>query len=46
MEFSYILKAQLPGSYTAMPSDGALMYYPEVSGHSDMMEIVVEDNLH
>jgi uncharacterized protein YfaS (alpha-2-macroglobulin family) len=43
MEFSYIMKAQIPGNYTVMPSQGSLMYYPEIAGYSDMMEISVKD---
>jgi uncharacterized protein YfaS (alpha-2-macroglobulin family) len=33
-EFSYVMRAQIPGSYSVMPSVGALMYYPEVRGNS------------
>ena len=43
MEFTYILKAQIPGTYSAMPSNGALMYYPEVNSHGNINHIVVED---
>jgi uncharacterized protein YfaS (alpha-2-macroglobulin family) len=43
MEFSYIIKAQIPGTFTAMPSNGALMYYPEVNSHGNINHIVVED---
>lgn len=44
MEFSYILKAQIPGTYSAMPPNGALMYYPEVNGHGKINDVVVVDN--
>ena len=30
----YILRAELPGTYHAMPAVGKLMYYPEVNGNS------------
>ncbi len=43
MEFSYIIKAQIPGEYTIAPAMGYLMYYPEVAGHSGMTEIKVTD---
>ncbi len=43
MEFSYIMKAQIPGNYSVMPSQGSLMYYPEIAGYSDMIEISVKD---
>lgn len=33
-EFSYIMRAQIPGDYSVMPSVGMLMYYPEVRGNS------------
>jgi uncharacterized protein YfaS (alpha-2-macroglobulin family) len=33
-EFTYVMRAQIPGSYTVMPSVGSLMYYPEVRGNS------------
>jgi uncharacterized protein YfaS (alpha-2-macroglobulin family) len=33
-EFSYILRAQIPGNFNVMPSIGMLMYYPEVRGTS------------
>ncbi|MDT3695071.1 MAG: alpha-2-macroglobulin family protein [Ignavibacterium sp.] len=43
MEFSYIIKAQIPGEYKIMPAQGYLMYYPELNGFSDVVDIVVED---
>src|SRR5690606_3591212 len=43
MEFSYIIKAQMPGKFTAMPAQGYLMYFPEVSGSSDMAEFEVRE---
>ncbi|MBC8144810.1 MAG: hypothetical protein H7X80_04435, partial [bacterium] len=33
-EFTYVMRAQIPGKYSVMPSVGALMYYPEVRGNS------------
>lgn len=41
-EFSYILRAQIPGSYAAMPAVGALMYYPEVRGNSGVVNLKIE----
>ncbi len=43
MEFSYIMKAQIPGKYTVMPAQGSLMYYPEVNGNSKMIDVTVND---
>jgi uncharacterized protein YfaS (alpha-2-macroglobulin family) len=34
MEFSYIMKAQIPGEYSVMPAQGYLMYYPELAGNT------------
>ncbi|MEO5930232.1 MAG: alpha-2-macroglobulin family protein, partial [Candidatus Kapaibacterium sp.] len=34
-EFSYVMRAQIPGTYSIMPSVGMLMYYPDVRGNSD-----------
>ncbi len=41
IEFTYILRAQIPGKYNVMPSIASLMYYPEVRGTSkfDRFEI-------
>jgi uncharacterized protein YfaS (alpha-2-macroglobulin family) len=43
MEFSYIIKAQIPGNYKIMPAQGYLMYYPELNGFSNVMNIKVLD---
>ncbi|MBP9582805.1 MAG: hypothetical protein KBE38_11655, partial [Ignavibacterium sp.] len=43
MEFSYIIKAQIPGEYKIMPAQGYLMYYPELNGFSDVVNIKVND---
>jgi len=43
MEFSYIIKAQIPGEYKIMPAQGYLMYYPELNGFSDLVNVKVED---
>lgn len=43
MEFSYIIKAQIPGEYKIMPAQGYLMYYPEFNGFSDVVNVKVED---
>jgi alpha-2-macroglobulin len=44
MEFSYIIKAQIPGEFSIMPAQGYLMYYPEVNGNSSVVSISVKDN--
>jgi alpha-2-macroglobulin len=43
MEFSYIIKAQIPGEYKIMPAQGYLMYYPELNGFSDVVNVIVKD---
>lgn len=43
MEFSYIIKAQIPGDYIVMPAQGCLMYYPELNGRSDVIDVKVKD---
>ena len=43
MEFSYIIKAQIPGEYKIMPAQGYLMYYPELNGFSDVVNVKVLD---
>ncbi|HSD63044.1 MAG TPA: hypothetical protein VLB50_04570, partial [Ignavibacteriaceae bacterium] len=43
MEFSYIIKAQMPGEYTIPAAQGYLMYYPEVGGNSSTVNIRVKD---
>lgn len=42
-EFSYILRAQIPGAYNVIPATGMLMYYPEIRGSSEELRIVIED---
>ena len=43
MEFSYIIKAQMPGEYTVPAAQAYLMYYPEVGGNSQVLNIRVND---
>jgi uncharacterized protein YfaS (alpha-2-macroglobulin family) len=42
-EFSYIIRAQIPGTYNVIPATGMLMYYPEVRGSSEEISIKIED---
>ena len=42
-EFSYILRAQIPGIYNVMPSLGMLTYYPEVYGNSDPLRMTITE---
>ncbi|MGH2575868.1 MAG: alpha-2-macroglobulin family protein, partial [Ignavibacteria bacterium] len=42
-EFSYILRAQIPGVYNVIPATGMLMYYPDVRGSSEELKIEIED---
>ncbi len=41
MEFSYIIKAQIPGNYSWLPAEASLMYYPEVNGLSENYKLGV-----
>lgn len=43
MEFTYIMKAQIPGNYSVMPAQGYLMYYPELAGNTGDIKITVKD---
>src|ERR1035437_2063223 len=43
MEFSYLIKAQIPGTVTISPAQAYLMYYPEIKGNSDWVEIKTKD---
>jgi alpha-2-macroglobulin len=43
MEFSYLIKAQIPGTVTVSPAQAYLMYYPEVNGNSEWLEIKTQD---
>ncbi len=40
-EFSYILRAQIPGTFSVMPSIGMLNYYPEVRGNSAAEQMMI-----
>lgn len=42
-EFTYIMRAQIPGLYNVIPSTGMLMYYPDVRGSSEEMRIEIKD---
>jgi len=43
MTFTYILKAQIPGSYSWLPAEASLMYYPEQNGLSGSEKIEVSE---
>jgi len=42
-EFSYILRAQIPGEYNVNPAKGMLMYYPEVNGNSGNLSLKITE---
>ncbi|NOS85735.1 MAG: hypothetical protein HOP31_11390 [Ignavibacteria bacterium] len=42
-EFSYLLRAQIPGTYNVMPSRGMLMYYPDYNGSGENNIIKITD---
>ncbi len=42
-EYSYIMRAQIPGEYTVNPTRGSLMYYTDVNGNSPGFKLRIED---
>ncbi|HRE11550.1 MAG TPA: hypothetical protein PLN22_12110, partial [Ignavibacteria bacterium] len=42
-EFTYIMRAQIPGKYNVIPATGMLMYYPDVRGSSEEIKIEITD---
>ena len=42
-EFSYIMRAQIPGDYNVNPARGCLMYYTDISGSTANMKLHIED---
>lgn len=42
-EFSYIIRAQIPGEYTVNPARGMLMYYPEVNGSTSNSRLIINE---
>lgn len=42
-EYSYIMRAQIPGEYTVNPSRGSLMYYTDVNGNAAGFKLRIED---
>ena len=42
-EFSYIMRAQIPGVYNVIPATGMLMYYPDVRGSSEELKLEITD---
>lgn len=42
-EFTYLLRAQIPGTYNIMPARGMLMYYPEHNGSSSNLKLKIID---
>ncbi len=42
-EFSYLLRAQIPGNYNVNPAIGSLMYYTDVNGNSPSIKMNILD---
>ena len=42
-EFSYLLRARIPGTYNVMPSKGMLMYYPDYNGSGENYLMKIKD---
>lgn len=43
-EYTYLMKAQIPGKYKLTPAVAQLMYYPEVRGFSNFEEFNIQDD--
>ncbi len=43
MNFSYIIRAEIPGGFNVSPAKGYLMYYPEISGFSRAYKFKVSE---
>ncbi len=42
-EYTYLMKAQIPGNYQIKPVVAQLMYYPENRGYSEFDKVVITD---
>lgn len=42
-EYSYLMKAQIPGDFKITPAIAMLMYYPEVRGFSDFETMTIKE---
>ena len=42
-EFSYIMRAQIPGEYNVNPTKGMLMYYTDVNGSTPYMKLNIKE---
>ncbi|MCX7833283.1 MAG: MG2 domain-containing protein [Ignavibacteria bacterium] len=42
-EFSYLMRAQIPGMYFVNPSRAMLMYYPEINGNTSDLRITIKE---
>ena len=40
---SYRLRAEIPGSFSALPTRGYAMYAPELKGNADEIKLAIED---
>lgn len=43
MDFTYIMRAQIPGEFNIMPAEVSLMYYPEILTVTELDEIKVKN---
>ena len=43
-EFSYLMRAEIPGEYSINPAKGSLMYYPEVYGNTEGTKLKIFEN--
>ena len=41
-EYTYLMRASVPGEFLVMPSTAYEMYYPEMFGRSDGAKFIVE----
>ena len=43
LKLSYRLRAEIPGKFSAMPTQAFAMYAPEIKGNSDEMKVRITD---
>jgi len=40
---SYRMRAEIPGKFSALPTQASAMYAPELKGNSDELKLIIED---
>ena len=42
-ENAYVVRAEIPGKFSALPAKASAMYAPELRGNSDELKVKIED---